>query len=252
LIANELKSYQGDDVKTVAVAIVCKTPAPGKSKTRLSPPLRPEECASISSCFIRDLSRTIGLLAQDADVTGYALYTPRGSEAALRGLLPGGFELTPQCDGTFGERLLQGTADLLDAGHSGAILVNSDSPTLPLSILRAAVDALRQGDNVVLSPAFDGGYTLIGLSKLHHRLFEDIPWSTDAVCRLTRERAREIGLRVVDVPAWYDVDDAASLQMLQDELSGQMPSFSRVPGANAPSTLHFLCERANALAGSAA
>ena len=54
-------------MKTVAVAIVCKTPAPGKSKTRLSPPLRPEECASISSCFIQDLSRTIGLLAEDGD-----------------------------------------------------------------------------------------------------------------------------------------------------------------------------------------
>ena len=118
-------------MKTVAVAIVCKTPAPGKSKTRLSPPLRPEECASISSCFIQDLSRTIGLLAQDADVTGVALYTPRGSEAALRTLLPDDFELTAQCDGDFGERLLQGTVDLLAAGHAGAILVNSDSPTLP-------------------------------------------------------------------------------------------------------------------------
>ena len=239
-------------MNTVAVAIVCKTPAPGQSKTRLSPPLRPEECATISSCFIRDLSRTIASLAKDGDVTGYALYTPRGSEGALRALLPSGFELAPQCEGGFGERLRQGTVDLLDAGHQGAILVNSDSPTLPLPILRAAVDALRQGDNVVLSPAFDGGYTLIGLSKLHHRLFENIPWSTDAVYRLTRERAREIRLRVVDVPAWYDVDDVASLQMLQDELSGQMPSFSKIPGAQAPSTLRFLCERATRLAGSAA
>ena len=119
----------------------------------------------------------------------------------MRTLLPSGFELAPQCDGDFGERLLQGTADLLDAGHAGAILVNSDSPTLPLSILRAAVDALKQGDNVVLSPAFDGGYTLIGLSKLHRRLFEDIPWSTDAVYRLTLDRAREIGLPVVERPA---------------------------------------------------
>src|SRR4051812_20739643 len=128
-------------MKTVAVAIVCKTPAPGKSKTRLSPPLRPDECASISSCFIQDLSRTIGLLADDGDLTGTALYTPRGSEATLRTLLPKAFELAPQCDGDFGQRLLQGTSDLLDIGHAGAILVNSDSPTLPLSILRAAVDA---------------------------------------------------------------------------------------------------------------
>jgi rSAM/selenodomain-associated transferase 1 len=239
-------------MKTVAVAIVCKTPAPGKSKTRLSPPLRPEECASISSCFIQDLSRTIGLLAEDGDVTGTALYTPRGSEAALRTLLPSCFELAPQCDGDFGERLLQGTSDLLDAGHAGAILVNSDSPTLPLPILRAAVDALKQGDNVVLSPAFDGGYTLVGLSKLHHRLFADIPWSTDAVYRLTLDRAREIGLPVVNVPPWYDVDDAVSLQMLEDELSGRIPTFSKIPGADAPATRRFLRERQTQLAGAAA
>lgn len=239
-------------MKTVAVAIVCKTPAPGKSKTRLSPPLRPEECASISSCFIQDLSRTIGLLAQDADVTGVALYTPRGSEAALRTLLPDDFELTPQCDGDFGERLLQGTVDLLDAGHAGAILINSDSPTLPLAILRAAVDALRQGDNLVLSPAFDGGYTLIGLSNPHRRLFTDIPWSTEAVYRLTLDRAGEIGLPVVNVPSWYDVDDAASLKMLEDELSGRIPAFSMMPGADAPATRQFLRQRQALLAGAAA
>ena len=52
----------------------------------------------------------------------------------------------------------------------------------------------------MLSPAFDGGYTLIGLSKLHRRLFADIPWSTDAVYRLTLDRAREIGLPVVKFP----------------------------------------------------
>ena len=103
----------------------------GASKTRLSPPLRPDECAAISACFIRDLARTIAALAEDGDVTGYAVYTPRGSEASLRRLLPDGFKLMPQVEGDFGERLLHGAIDLLAAGHSGAILVNSDSPTLP-------------------------------------------------------------------------------------------------------------------------
>ena len=123
---------------------------------------------------------------------------------------------------------------------------------MPLSILRAAVDALKQGDNVVLSPAFDGGYTLIGLSKLHRRLFADIPWSTDAVYRLTLDRAREIGFRWSNVPPWYDVDDAASLQMLEDELSGRVPAFSEIAGADAPATRRFLRERQTLLAGAAA
>jgi hypothetical protein len=192
------------------------------------------------------------VLARDGDVTGTAVYTPVGSEETLRTLLPSGFQLVAQCDGDFGERLLQGTADLLDAGHAGAILVNSDSPTLPLPILRAAVDALKQGENVVLSPAFDGGYTLIGLSKLHRRLFENIPWSTDAVYRLTLDRAQQIGLPVVTVPPWYDVDDAVSLQMLEDELSGRIPEFSKIPGTDAPATRRFLHERHTLLAGAAA
>jgi len=66
-------------------------------------------------------------------------------EQSLRLLLPNALVLTPQGDGDLGARLLKGAADLLDAGHAGAILVNSDSPTLPKAILREAVDALRQG-----------------------------------------------------------------------------------------------------------
>ena len=231
----------------VAVAIVCKTPAAGKSKTRLSPPLRPEECAAISSCFIRDLSQTIQSLAEDGDVQGCAVYTPFGSEAALRQMVPDAFELTLQGEGDLGARLLKGTLDLLEAGYGGAILVNSDSPTLPKAILRAAVDAVRQGDNVVLSPALDGGYTLIGLSSPHARLFEDMPWSTEDVYRLTLARAAELGLPVVPVPGWYDVDDEASFRMLEDEVDGHRPAFAstHLVAAAAPATRNFVIQRRN-------
>ena len=153
-----------------------------------------------------------------------------------------------QGEGDLGARLLKGTADLLAAGHAGAILINSDSPTLPKAILRAAIDAVRQGDNVVLSPAFDGGYTLVGLSRPHARLFEDIPWSTADVYRLTLQRAREIGLPVVNVPGWYDVDDATSFRMLEDEFEGIKPAFvpAHIIGAEAPATRRFLRARQSA------
>jgi rSAM/selenodomain-associated transferase 1 len=232
-----------ETLNTIAVAVICKTPEPGRSKTRLSPPLRPEECAAISACFINDLSRTIAAMMEDGDVTGYALYTPRGSETALRRLLPDRFELALQGEGDLGARLLRGASDLIAAGHRGAVIVNSDSPTLPRAILRAAVDAVKRADNVVLSPAIDGGYTLIGLSRAHARLFEDIPWSTAAVHRLTLERAREIGLPVVNVPAWYDVDDEASLRMLEDEFAGKPPEFAQGAGADARTTRRFLRQR---------
>src|SRR5262245_9733862 len=233
-------------MQSVAVAIVCKTPITGLCKTRLSPPLRPEECAAISACFIRDLAATIDALARaDRDVVGYAVYTPIGSEARLQAMLPDGFRLMPQSDGDLGERLLNATVDLLNAGHDGAILINSDSPTLPLSILRDAVDAVRQGDAAVLSPALDGGYTLIGLSNPHARLFADIPWSTPQVYPLTLERAREIDLPVIAVPQWYDIDDEYTLRLLQTELAGEHLAFAEpgLIGSEAPATRRFFAMR---------
>ena len=239
-------------MKSVAIAIMCKTPAAGASKTRLSPPLRPEECATISACFIRDLSVTIHSLRDHDDVAPYAVYTPAGTEIALRALLPADYGLVLQTEGDFGVRLLQGIKDLLAEGHAGAILVNSDSPTLPAAILKAAAEAVRQGDNVTLSPALDGGYTLIGLSSPHARLFEDIPWSTSDVYRLTLERAREIDLPVKTVPGWYDVDDASSYRLLEDELSGQDLPFAEqsLVGEAAPATRQFVQARQAALKAS--
>ena len=232
-------------MRSVAIGIFCKTPRAGASKTRLAPPLRPDECAALSACFIRDLAATVDALTHDGEVTGYAVYTPTGSEKALRSLLPAHFRLLLQGEGDLGARLLRATADLLNLGHAGAILLNADSPTLPAAILRAAVDAVRSADAVVLSPALDGGYTLIGLAKPHARVFADIPWSTAAVHRLTIERAREIGRPVVEVPGWYDVDDAQTLRLLESELDGAPLSFAApgLTGADAPATRQFLARR---------
>lgn len=236
-----------EQMQTVAVAIICKTPKPGFSKTRLSPPLHPEECAEVSSCFIRDLSTTIQSLTSDGYTKGYAIYTPIGSEAELQRFLPADFTLVPQCEGDFGDRLYNGIIDLLALGHAGAVIVNSDSPTLPRSILQAAVKAVLKGDSVVLSPANDGGYTFIGLSKAYAHLFCDIPWSTDAVYRLTLERAREIGLSVTVLDGWYDVDDAASYAMLEAEIDGMHPPFAdpAIPLEQATATRRFIEHRRN-------
>ena len=229
-------------MSTVGVAIICKTPEAGKSKTRLSPPLTPLQCAAISQCFIRDLSSSIDSLAQAGDVTGYALYTPVGSEERLREILPKSFRLISQSDGDLGDRLLNGVKDILRRGHEGAVIINADSPTLPMGIIDQAVTALRQKDCVVLSPAIDGGYTAIGLREPHARLFRDIPWSTEAVHRLTVQRAAEMDLDVVNTDAWYDVDDKESLALLRADLRGDPLPFGphRATSPAAPATRAFL------------
>lgn len=234
----------------VAVAIVCKTPGAGASKTRLSGVLSPDECADLSACFLRDLGDSVAALADECGAAAYAAYAPLGTERRLRALLPRSFELIPRADAAFGAVLFGSARALLEAGHAGVVLVNSDSPTLPRAILRQAVDATRAGDVVVLGRALDGGYTLIGLSRPHGRLFEDVPWSTEAVYAVTRERAAEAGLAVVDVPAWYDVDDAASFGWLAGEvLRGVRPAgCGDLEGAVAPATRRFLLERSERLA----
>ena len=88
------------------------------------------------------------------------------------------------------------------------------------------------GDRIVLGPSTDGGYYLIGMKRLHPRLFQDISWSTDQVLSQTLARARDLSLPVVSLPAWYDVDDAETLQTLIREVLDGQPF--RRPAAAAP------------------
>ncbi len=229
--------------------MVCKTPMAGQSKTRLSPPLSPEECAGLSACFIADVAARLAALAALGGVAPYAVYSPEGSEAALRALLPAGFPLLAQCGGDLGDRMTKAVADLLGAGHAGVVLIGSDSPTLPRSILDAAVEAVRGGDRMTIGRALDGGYTLMGLSKLHPELFRGVPWSTGEVYEATLQRAREIKLPVTNLPAWYDVDDLASLRMLETELAGSPPPCASAAtiGADAPATRRLLAALARTI-----
>ena len=225
-----------------ALAVMAKTPHAGAVKTRLVPPLDAEEAARLNACFLQDVTDCIGTLTSQS-VHGYVAYTPAGQESALDGLLPDGFRLLPQRGAHLGERLLHATEDFLAAGYEAVCLINSDSPTLPGSLLRQAIDALSlTGDRVVLGKAIDGGYYLIGLKKTHHRLFQDISWGSAAVFEQTRERASQLRLDIQVLPAWYDVDDPESLRRLRDELflgdGGHNPG--NLAAYHAPHTRKFL------------
>lgn len=222
---------------------MCKVPRSGASKTRLCPPLSPEEAAGLSRCFIADLAASIDALSEEQNVQGLAVYTPAGSEGELDGILPAGFRRLLQRGEGLGERLLNATADLLDSGFHAACLINSDSPTLPPEILSEAVHALRRPDaSVVLGPAADGGYTLIGMRETHGALFREIAWSTSKVLVQTLARAATLRLPVDLLPMWYDIDDADSLQLLLEELFGAETGLgrTRVGPSTAPRSQSFL------------
>jgi rSAM/selenodomain-associated transferase 1 len=202
-----------------ALAVMAKAPRPGKVKTRLSPPLTPDQASALNICFIRDTTENIHQVTEASRSAGLVVYTPIGDEAAFDGLLPQPFALLGQRGEGFGERLLHACEDLFSCGFASVCLIDSDSPTMPQAALLQAVELLqRPGDRVVLGAADDGGYYLIGLKHLNPQLFERIDWSTERVLRQTLERAAEIGLESEQLPTWYDVDDAATLERLRAEL----------------------------------
>lgn len=201
------------------MAIMAKAPRIGDAKTRLAPPLSPEKAAALSACFIRDVAENIAAAAEKMPIDGYIAFAPPDAEAEIRPLLARDMRLLPSRRQGLGASLHDAAADLLGAGYGSVCLVNSDSPTLPTSILVEAARVLAPpGDRLVLGPAEDGGYYLIGLKRVHRRLFEDITWSTPRVLDQTEERAREIGLATTRLPVWYDVDDIGSLRRLNAQL----------------------------------
>ncbi len=203
-----------------ALAVMAKAPRPGKVKTRLSPPLTSDQASALNICFIRDTTENIRQITEAGNSAGVVAYTPIGDEAAFDGLLPSPFQLLPQRGEGFGERLLHASEDLFACGFSAVCLIDSDSPTMPQGALFQAVESLsRAGDRMVLGGSDDGGYYLLGIKRLHHRLFEQIDWSTERVFSQTLERAKEIGLQADLLPTWYDVDDAATLERLRLELA---------------------------------
>ena len=224
---------------TAAVGIICKAPRPGATKTRLAAMIGGDMATKLSACFLHDVAACIEQVPQRVGRKGYGVYAPAGAEAEMRRLLPPSFDLLLQADASLGKVLYGATDELLAQGHDCVLLVNGDSPTLATEFVLDAIDRLRQpGDRLVLGPASDGGYYLIGLKRPHRRLFADIPWGTDAVARLTLERASEIKLESSLLPEWYDVDDAETFEWLRDELSER--STRLTCGGDAPVTRAFL------------
>jgi uncharacterized protein len=222
--------FNGKSVVSIApascgIAFMGKASAPGRTKTRLVPPLTFDQAAALNTAFLRDVAGNVLLASRlataDATIAGYAAYCPPGSEAFFHGTLPPAIGLIDAALPGFGDCLLHTIQEILGRGHASAVVLNSDSPTLPTALLvETAAVLARPGDRAVLGPSSDGGYYLLGLKMAHRRMFEDIAWSTERVAEQTLQRACEIGLEVHRLPVWYDVDDIESLRRLYVEICG--------------------------------
>ena len=217
-----------------AIGVMAKAPQAGRSKTRLCPPLRPEQAAAMSAAFLRDITENLALAGREAPIDGLIAYAPPGSGPLFDGhlaegtglLLADGSAPAPDDVTGFGCCLLHAVQGMLALGYAAACVLNSDSPTLPTACLVQTVRLLlAPGARVVLGAADDGGYYLLGMQQAHARLFADIAWSTETVADATRARAAELGLELVELPVWYDVDDRSSLARLFVETESAGPHY---------------------------
>ena len=213
-----------------AIAVMAKVPQAGRAKTRLSPTVPPETAAALSAAFLRDTTENIALAAARAPIHAYVAYAPAGLEALFDGhlaagtrlvLADGSGEMPPGVAG-FGSCLFDVTRALLARGYGAVCVLNSDGPTLPTDyLLRAQALLARPGERVVLGPAEDGGYYLLGMKRAHAALFAGVAWSTEDVAGQTRARIDACGLELAQLPAWFDVDDAPSLLRLLRTLDAE-------------------------------
>jgi rSAM/selenodomain-associated transferase 1 len=214
-----------------ALLVVAKTPAPGQTKTRLTPPLTGEQASALYECFLRDTLEIIRAARQQIALTPVIVYLPQGGEGYFRQLAPD-FERLLQQGNNLSERLDNATTHCLKNGYDQVVIMDSDSPTLPVTNLMQAFTALEQAD-VSLGPCEDGGYYCIGLKQPAPSLFLQVTMSTDHVVSDTLTQAAAARLSVELLPGCYDIDYATDLKHLIEELK-------MLPDAIATHTRAFL------------
>jgi rSAM/selenodomain-associated transferase 1 len=188
------------------VAIFAKAPIPGQVKTRLTPALRPEEAADLYRALLLD---TIDVV-ESTGARVVVAFTPANDRRHLERLLGGRRRLLVQPPGDLGARLESVLDRLREGGGKRALVVGSDCPGLTPERIREAWSALESVP-VVLGPARDGGFYLLGLSRSEPGLLRGVPWSTEGVIEATRERLRERRLEVRELAAERDLDTPEDL-----------------------------------------
>jgi len=203
-----------------ALIIFAKRPVPGRVKTRLSPPLTPEQAAELYRCMLEDiLAKTATLAGVDKRI----FYEPDEDAATFFSGIAAGMTCAPQAGIDLGERMANAFGQLLAEGYGRVAIIGTDLPDLPLARVEEAFGLLESGGvDAVFGPSEDGGYYLLAMGELHGELFRDVPWSTGEVLEKSLERAKEAGVRVALLPVWHDVDTADDLHRpeLLDEGNG--------------------------------
>lgn len=211
-----------------AVAVMTRAPSwPGK--IRLAAHLSEPRLRSLKAALLAD---TLAAVAAVRNVDRHIYFSPDEGRAEIAASAPDQFTLSPQRPADaddLGSRMKYVFDDLLgNRRRRAAVLVGSDAAMLSASIITGALDALRSPMDVVIGPADDGGYYLIGMRMMHAALFEAIEWGSDHVCADTLRVASAKRLSVKLAPRLYDVDTPDDLRRLQNDVAASGAAASRV------------------------
>lgn len=194
-----------------ALLVFCREPIPGQVKTRLGPAIGPEAAAALADAFICDALANAKLVRPARIVIAGA--APNGvQESAYFARLARKFgaELTDQGAGALGRRMARA---LEPYAAAGAVLIGTDTPSLPPALLERNLRALGRR-RVVIAPALDGGYYAVGVRGPIPPIFSGIRWGAGAVMAATAARLRRARIEFALGPAWYDVDCWSDLLVL--------------------------------------
>jgi rSAM/selenodomain-associated transferase 1 len=188
------------------IAVFARPPVPGRVKTRLSPALPARLAAELSAALLADTLDAARACAAGERTLWWA--DPPMIEAA-----PSGFTVRLQSGTGLGERLANATGVLLAEPGDRVVVIASDLPAISAALLDEAFASLDDHD-LVLGPAADGGYWLIGLTRPAPGLFEGIAWSTDEVVAQSLAAAANAGLKTHLLAKLDDIDTPANLARL--------------------------------------
>lgn len=246
VVVNKTLSTQ-HSARSTALVIFAKAPIPGQVKTRLCPPLTHDEAATLHGSFVLDtLERTKAAAVRlKLPFDRYLACTPSSTLVFFKIMEERqSVKLLDQEGEDLGTRMHRAFETFFKGGYPHVLIVGTDVPSLPLDYYQQALELLEKHD-LVVGPALDGGYYLIGLNQPAPSLFENMPWSTDRVLSLTRAKAETLGLSIALLPEWRDIDRMEDLQALIEasSLDARKPKHEQSFSSRTAGALQLIAKR---------
>lgn len=196
-----------------AIIIMCKTPAAGAVKTRLTPFLSPEKAADLACCFAIDAARKAQIVCENV-ITAFS-----GERDLLETVLPENLIWLEQKGADLGERMHNAFCFAFNQDFSPFIVIGTDSPTLPPEFIAGAIRILQEKlTDAVLGETTDGGFYLLGLNQPNEQIFQNVHWSSPETFLQIVRNIKQLNLHLKTLPIWYDVDQPEDLRRLKKEI----------------------------------